>query len=60
MPAVPTYQLALVHLGFDEQRVQVLEHLLVGLELLGAGRLLGQLGKAQLRGVSGISKESPS
>ncbi len=55
MPAVPTHQLALVHLGLDEQRMQVLEHLLIGLELLSAGCLLGQLGKAQLRGVSGAS-----
>ena len=48
MPAVAAHQLALAHLRLHEQGMQVLERLLVSLELLGSGRLLGKFGEAQL------------
>ena len=50
MPAVAAHQLALAHLRLHEEGVQVLERLLVGLELLGSGGLLGEFGEAQLCG----------
>lgn len=38
VPAVAAYQLALHHLRLDEERVQLLEHRLVGLEVLRGRR----------------------
>lgn len=49
VPAVAANELALCDLRLEQQVVQVLEHDLVGLQLLQRGRLLGEPGEAQLQ-----------
>ncbi len=48
MPAVPAYQLPFHNLRLHEERVQIFQHLLIGLEFLCRGWLLRKLGEAQL------------
>lgn len=58
VPAVPAYELPLHHLRLHEERVQLLEHGLVALQVLRGWRLGRELWKAQLSARGGVSLES--